>query len=691
MKQASVSKALSTLLTCAVVTLAASDAHAVGTRRFVLDSLDAFEGGDLSGVALASDGTVRAGWTLADAPIADASSVWSSVVLGDGTVLLGTGAGGRIYKVKNGKIEIAAETKAMAVSSMVIGFDGDVIAGTFPEGKIFRIPTGKLDGSEVKPWVELKETEDVWSLAYDDKAKALYAATGAEGKLYRITAGAKAEVYFDSDEAHLVSVALGNDGSVYAGSNGKALLYHLTGPGRATVVYDFEGDDVKAIAVAPADKGGAVYAIANKYSGSMRGLRPRKNAGGLSTGPDAPKPAKPGKGQLWRFDQSGVAEQMMDHGDTHYVTLAVDADGAPYVGAGHDGKVFTVNDNHVVRLVADSDERQIGAMAISGSTRFIATTDPVVFHAIKGSGGADAMWTSKVLDAGLRAQFGKLDWRADGSLELETRSGNTEEPDTSWSAWSGPLAAAGKVKSPPARFLQLRARFAKDPGAVLRQVEVAFVTDNARALLTELTAGDGKSDTGGTKVPESGAAPDEPSTKMKIRWKVDNPDNDQLRYRIFYQREGDKVWFSVLDPSEELTKTDYSWDTAGLPEGLYRIRVDVSDELSNPPERVTRHSLESTSVVIDNTSPQLTALTLTGSKLQGTASDEVGPIARIEFALVGKKSWYPIFPKDAVFDEASESFDVDVSGLVPEGPHLVVVRAYDSAGNKVERTAGRAR
>jgi hypothetical protein len=226
---------------------------------------------------------------------------------------------------------------------------------------------------------------------------------------------------------------------------------------------------------------------------------------------------------------------------------------------------------------------------------------------------------------------------------------------------------------------------------VLRQVEVAFVTDNARALLTELSAGESKSDTGSDKVPESGTAPDEPSSKLKINWKVENPDSDQIRYRLFYRREGDKVWFSLLDPGEELTKTDYSWDTSGLPEGLYRIRVDATDELSNPPERVTRHSLESTTVVVDNTAPQLTALTLAANRLQGTATDEVGPILRLEFALVGKKSWYPIFPKDTVFDEPSESFDVDVSGLVPDGPHLVVVRAYDSAGNRVERTAGRGR
>jgi len=40
---------------------------------------------------------------------------------------------------------------------------------------------------------------------------------------------------------------------------------------------------------------------------------------------------------------------------------------------------------------------------------------------------------------------------------------------------------AGKVQSPPARFVQVRARFQRDPGAVVSQVVLPFLTDNVRA------------------------------------------------------------------------------------------------------------------------------------------------------------------------------------------------------------------
>ena len=48
----------------------------------------------------------------------------------------------------------------------------------------------------------------MWALAFDAKQNALFAATGPDGKLFRIDANGQAQVYFDSDEPHLVSLAL---------------------------------------------------------------------------------------------------------------------------------------------------------------------------------------------------------------------------------------------------------------------------------------------------------------------------------------------------------------------------------------------------------------------------------------------------------------------------------------------------
>jgi hypothetical protein len=519
----------------------------------------------------------------------------------------------------------------------------------------------------------------------------LYAATGPEGKLFRVDEGGKAQVYFDSKAPHLVSVAVGEDGTVYAGSQGKALLYKITAPGRATVLYDFNADDVKGIVVARATQGGAIYAIANKYPDTSSRFSdayvgPKHNKPG-PPGPQPTKAPRPGKGVLFRFTREGAAERMLDNDETHFVSLALDDNGLPYVGTGAEGRVYTVDDNHVERLVADTPERQVGTLSVAGKHKFIASSDPVVFHEIKGIGGPDAIWTSKVLDAGLRATLGRLTWRSTGQLELSTRTGNTGVPDPTWSAWSLPLTVPGPAASPPARYVQVRARWARDPAAALQEVTLYFVTENARAIVTSIEASQ-RATSRSLKMgaqPSGGDVP-HPSATVKVTWKVDNPDQDELRYRLYYRAEGDTDWRSMLKPSEKLIRAEYEWDTSALPEGAYRIQVEASDELANPPDRVKKHALVSGVVLVDNTPPVFKSPPmLNGRRLMGEVVDGVGPIARIEVSVAGTDEWRPIFPKDGVFDEASESFDADISSLVPPGAHLVAVRAYDSAGNAVTR------
>ena len=149
--------------------------------------------------------------------------------------------------------------------------------------------------------------------------------------------------------------------------------------------------------------------------------------------------------------------------------------------------VYTVDDAHTVSLVGDTDERQVGAIGVAGKTRFAVGSDPAVFHRVLSVGGPDAVWTSKALDAGLRARFGHLTWQGSGPVEVSTRSGDTRAPDSTWSAWQGPIAEGGASPSPAARFVQVRARL-RDAGATIADVTVAFATENLRAVVTDVEA-----------------------------------------------------------------------------------------------------------------------------------------------------------------------------------------------------------
>lgn len=684
MNRTSVLARLVALITASFVMAQTSEASAVGTRTFRLDTLEELKGGELEGTSVDSLGRVRAGFVLGNLPVGDASAVWCSLVMPDGSVLLGTGNDGKVFRVHQGQVSEYATTGQLAVTALSLDARGKVIAGTIPNGKVF-----VLEGQgAAKELVSLPDTEHVWALALDPKSKAVFAATGPEGKLFRLGADGSAQVHFDSDEAHLISLVAASDGTLYAGSSGNALLYKITGPGRATVMYDFPGDDVKALALA---KDGRLFAIANEHQTPP--IIPRTNQSNADKSVGASKSdrvvPKPGKGRLVRFDTHGRAEELLFNADSHFQALALGDDGIPYVGTAKDGEVYAVDDAHTSMLVADTPERQVGAMVLAGNTRFVATTDPAVFHPIRAVGGAESVWNSAVLDAGLRATFGQLTWRATGPVELSTRTGNTEKPDASWSPWSPAMAAPSKIASPPARYLQIRARFSRDPSAIVREITAYFVTDNARAVVTSVTVGEpGASDTKKSdSVPESGGDLAEAKSKLKLSWKVNNPDNDSLRFRLFYRFEDATVWRPILPAHEILTKTSYEWDTAGLPEGTYRIKVEASDELANPPLQTLRHSLESGTVLIDNTPPLIQQLTVAGKIIRGVAVDGVGPIARIDVAVDPNLSlWTPFFPADGIFDDRSERFELDVSSLLASGSGLVAVRVSDAAGNRVVRT-----
>jgi hypothetical protein len=674
-----------------VAALVARDARAVGTRTFELDSLEKLSGGDLQGVSVGSDGVVRAGWTLGNVPLPEGTGTTATCALqlADGSVLVGTGpaAGGKVVRIAGDQATLFADTTENAVNALAVDKAGVVYAAT-TSNKIYRISQGKAD-----VFATLHGVDSVFALAADPRSGALYAGTGADGKVMRVAPGGASTVFFRSDEPFIVSLAVADDGAVYAGTGGKGYLYRITAAGRAGVLYDFHGEDVHAVAVAA---NGTVWAIANE--GAAAGTpetsdsSTRHNVGGRNPpGPTSPVHTKAGKGSLWRFDAQARPERVMHHDDFHYVSLALDDRGVPYVGTGAEGRVYTVDEAHRVALVADTDERQIGALHVSGKTRFLIGSDPGAFHRVLSVGGQDAVWTSKALDAGLRARFGHMHWNATGTLEVSTRTGDTQTPDPTWSAWSAPVIEGGAITSPGGRFVQVRARL-RDPAASLANVSVPFVTENLRAVVTEVAARtkgarEPKEPKEKDGVPASGNDPPKHDAVVHVTWKVDNPDNDDLRYRVTFHRDGQTRWLDATAPDDVLTKSELDWDTSSLPEGKYRVRVDASDELANPPGDTTHFALETSPVLVDNTPPVIKTLSVQGHRLRAEVADGLGPIARVEVAVDGRTEWRPVAPVDGIFDTADETIDADITPLLlpAVGPHLVAVRAYDAAGNYVVR------
>jgi outer membrane protein assembly factor BamB len=261
---------------CALLAVALTTAasHAISTRQFVLDSATVLSEGKLEGTAVLSSGAVVPSVGTRRLGLENVAVARSLLVRPDGSAYVGTGNDGKIWKLTGDKASVFCETGEMLVTSMLMAPDGTLYAGTLPKAKVFAIDKQ----GKAKLFVQPKDAEHVWALAYDDKKKTLFVATGPKGELFAVDAQGKADVLYRSATTHIMSLSRASDGRLYAGTSDDALLVRVEGPSRAEVVYDFEGNEVTALSVLD----GRVAVAANQF---------QKPAGSIPVRPALERPA----------------------------------------------------------------------------------------------------------------------------------------------------------------------------------------------------------------------------------------------------------------------------------------------------------------------------------------------------------------------------------------------------------------
>ena len=90
---------------------------------------------------------------------------------------------------------------------------------------------------------------------------------------------------------------------------------------------------------------------------------------------------------------------------------------------------------------------------------------------------------------------------------------------------------------------------------------------------------------------------------------MENPDGDSLVYRLGYRQESEAVWRPLGGP-DPLTKAEYDWNTDSVPDGLYLVRVWVTDERSNSSDRQLDSTFVSAPFLVDNTRPEVRDLSV---------------------------------------------------------------------------------
>lgn len=677
--------ALGLTLVAAALAGGALTAHAVTTRSFEIDAQGTFAAGELARAAAFSDGTVRASVDVRRLPLTDTPVAWSIARAADGTTYIGTGNEGKVWRLRGEQLAVFAETGQLVVSSLALADDGTLYAGTLPGGKIYAIDTRATAPVTARELARPAAAEHIWALAWDARRRTLFAGTGPEGKVFAVSPQGQADVWLDSEASHVMSLALDTDGALYAGTSDGALVIKISAANRSEVLFDLLGTEVDALVVSA----GTLVAAANDFAEPPgAGAAPSVPTPATSARGAPPRP-RAGKGKIFRLDQDGRADLLLTSDDGHFTSVELADDGTIYAGAGKDGRIHRILPDRSTATWIDVDERQVLAIDLVSSDPVFVTGDVAAVYRVVPGTPTNAEWTSKVLDAGFRARFGQLDFRGEGTLALQTRSGNTERPDTTWSEWSAAASAPGPVRSPAARYLQVRARLGTS-ATVLRSVTAYYLPQNQRAFVREVTMASHRA----ARPADAAATADDvpaPSSQYRVTWKIENTDGDRLRYRVAFRSEmrgtEQPVWREMLRESEIHTRLEHTWETSGVPDGWYRLRVRATDALSNPTPYVLDHTAESGPVLVDNHAPRIDGLTQSGNTLRGRAIDDASPIAKLELSVDGGE-WQMFFPEDDLLDTLAESFVVDLGTLgLAAGTHLVAVRATDSGGNPVSADA----
>lgn len=688
------------------------------------------ERGDAQGVSIADNGALTLAPAFTEVFDTKQAYVWSAASDAAGNVYLGTGHEGRVFKVDaSGKGALLYKTGELDVMALAVDRAGNVYAGTSPDGKVYRIaPNG-----EAKIFFEPK-TKYIWSLAFDREGR-LLVGTGDKGAIYRVTPDGNGVALVNTTQTNITSLAVDGAGNIIAGTDPGGLVLRISRDGKAFTLLDSPQREVRDLAVG---KDGAVYALAlSESAGSgasnttpatpvaaaapasvggdegvtvtISDVQMLDSSSSTATAAGSARSAEQAKSALYRIDPSGVTDVVWDSRDVTAFSVALDDNGHALIGTGQKGRIYSATAGaRGVRkpaLLAQSPDAQTSRFVRTAQGQLYAASSNLgKLYRLSGSGTvASGTYTSAVRDAQSVAMWGRVSWVGGGDVELQTRSGNTASPDSTWSDWSAAYRGAdgGQITSPRARYIQWRATLKRGTTApTLREVTISYLPRNLAPSINGLTVmpvgvalqamPQQQPDTGaeqaGLDPAIFGAVAQIPPRKffqkgaISLQWTAEDRNGDSVEYSVYY-RAADGADYYLLKTG--LKENFYTVDANALPDGRYVFKIVATDAPSNPGGQALTDEAETEPVEVDNTAPAVTA---DAPKIEGGnvevvfhATDATSVIRRAEYQVDGGV-WKPVFPADGIADSRREDFRVTVA-LPDARPHVIALRAFDANAN----------
>jgi outer membrane protein assembly factor BamB len=690
--------------------------------------------GTTEGLSVDSEGRVRLSpaTTLIHDP--EAPFVWCLARDPKGALYAGTGNDGKVFRMESGQAKLLFDAPELEVHALAVGPDGKLYVGTSPDGKVYAVDADGHSTTFFDP-----SDKYIWALAFDPSGN-LMVATGAEAKVYRVDRKGQATLVLTSADTHVISLAVDAKGNTYAGSSPGGIIYRIDPASKVFVLGDTPYREVKALGIGG---DGSVYAAV--VDGKDESPRPTPAAQTPAAVPVLPEvsvsvtetfavPAAPQtsaaapprqaenrasgtKGAVLRLLPTGEGETLWTSAEDMPHALLATGDGV-LVATGNGGKIYRVRDDQSWEMVASFPSDQVTALCpgAAGSV-FLGTSNSGKVYSIAGKAGEQGTFTSKVQDTDTVSGWGRIRWEATTPpgtrVEIRTRGGNTEAPDSTWSDWSAVYTHPDgeAITTERSRFIQVRAVLGGSGGAtpILDSVSTAYLQRNLRPEIASITvhppgevfqkplgvSGEieilglddaDKPDAKMAATPRpAGAAVTAFARRLQQKglqtfsWKASDPNGDTLVYDVYY-REVSDTRFRPL--RKGLDDPVLAWDTSTVPNGRYVVKVVARDTPSNPEALALSAEKVSTPFPVDNTPPQVTASLVPGppARIRATVKDDDSIVRKAEYTIDGGR-WHEVHPTDGINDSRQETYEILLDPQPAPGPHVVVLRAQDLLGN----------
>src|SRR5215203_2930326 len=660
--------------------------------------------GDARGVSISDTGVLMLAPKLKEIFNTQHTYVWSSAIDSQGNVILGTGHDGKVYKVSSaGTGSLLYDAAELDVTALAIGRDGAVFAGTSPDGKVYRITADGRAEVYFDPGDKY-----IWSLAVMTDGS-LAVGTGDNGKLYRVRAGGanpESSLLASTNQTHVISLAVTPQGDLIAGTDSGGLVLRVSPEGKTFALFDTQLREIHALAPA-AD--GSIYALAlSDSAATSRGpstspvpISQPTEGGNPSTSvtitaideTGAPLQGQPGptrsrsdvsnaRSAVFRILPDGASDVVWSSPTVTAFAIAPSLQaGSVLIGTADKGRIYSVTNDGRDTLLLQSPEGQISSLLVRNDQVYAASSNQGKLFRFGNDLVGDGTFESPVRDAKLTASWGRIWWRGAGAVEVQTRTGNGERPDSTWSDWSAIYRnpEGNQISSPRARFIQWRATVRGSGSSTapswLEDVSVAYLPRNVAPevlSISVLPIGIGLQQilqvTVDPNVESSGLDPSLFGPVVQVpprrfyqrgarsfQWQAEDRNSDTLEYAIYYRALNEQTFRLLKD---KLRDNFYTIDGATLADGRYIIKVIASDGPDNPPGQKLTGERLSEPVDIDNTPPVVKAtgqpqITRDSIRVVFAVDDATGKVKKADASLDGGL-WLPVFPEDGIADSGHE-------------------------------------